>query len=188
MSLSNNNLIKKSIPILKVIIGDIEPQEIEIDNDIDLDNIDFMTTFNKDPDDPNELLKYIDEMENNTLNHILLYLFEYSCENYFLKLKAKYNKNNENKDLYHEKIFNQNSSSFIFLQKSIKTYNGIEKNEITNDNSYINLQKLYTNAYIKRYITYYINIKMEDKYESDGLKFDKIICISNNDQNQPNLL
>ena len=85
MICSNNNLIKKSIPILKLVIGYIELEDYQNEEDKDSD---FLSTFSKNPDEDNyEILEYIDELENNTLNHTLLFLFECSCENYFFKLK-----------------------------------------------------------------------------------------------------
>ena len=122
----NNNLIKKSIPILKNIIDFIEPEEKENENSIDY----FMFFFNKNPEDENSnILEQIDEVENNTLNHTLLYLFEINCENYFLKLKKQYNN-----DDFNNKILDENSFAFLCLKKCIKTFISIEQNEINSDN------------------------------------------------------
>ena len=181
MICSNNNLIKKSIPILKLVIGDIELEDYQNEEDKDSD---FLSTFSKNPDEDNyEILEYIDELENNTLNHTLLYLFECSCENYFFKLKKKYNKEEE---IFQEKIFNINSPSFFYFKEAYQSFIKIERNEINNEDSFINLQKLFCIAYLKRYITHYVNMKIDKRYESDGLSIDKDINIINNGINQTN--
>ena len=180
---SNNNLIKKSIPILKQAIGNIEPDDFQNEEDYDNDN-DFLSIFIKNPDDNNyEILEYIDGLENNTLNHTLLYLFECSCENYFYKLKKKYNKDEET---FKEKILNINSISFLYFKKAYQSFMKIERNEINDEDSFINLLKLLSIAYIKRYINYYINMKINKRVDSDGLSSDKDINISNNEINQAN--
>ena len=181
MICSNNNLIKKSIPILKLVIGYIELEDYQNEEDKDSD---FLSTFSKNPDEDNyEILEYIDELENNTLNHTLLFLFECSCENYFFKLKKKYNKEEE---IFQEKIFNINSPSFFYFKEAYQSFIKIERNEINNEDSFINLQKLFCIAYLKRYITHYVNMKIDKRYESDGLSIDKDINIINNGINQTN--
>ena len=186
----NNNLIKKSIPILEIIFSDVEPSEINeknIDNNEDIneeyDQINLVQIFMKQEDEEiNKKYELIDEEINNTFSHILLYFFECKIEQFFFKI----NKNNSNtkEDDYLEKMFD--SSAFISFKKALLTYIKIQNNEINNDNAYINLLKLYSIAYIKRYITHYIDLKLESEYSSDRLKNDRELNFDNNDENQPN--
>jgi hypothetical protein len=62
----------------------------------------------------------------------------------------------------------------------------IQKNEIGIDKVYTKLLKLYSIAYIKRYITYYIDLKLEGEFNSDGVKIDLELNFENNEDNQPN--
>ena len=130
----------------------------------------------------NKKYELIDDEINNTFSHILLYFFECKIEQFFFKI----NKNNSNtkEDDYLEKMFD--SSAFISFKKALLTYIKIQNNEINNENAYINLLKLYSIAYIKRYITHYIDLKLESEYSSDRLKNDRELNFDNNDENQPN--
>ena len=62
----------------------------------------------------------------------------------------------------------------------------IKNDKITPEKAYTTLLKLYSIAYIKRYLTYYIDLKLESQYDSDNLKNDEILNFENNDENQPN--
>ena len=132
-------------------------------------------------DEYNKIYEYIDKRNNDTFKHVLLYLFEYKIEKYFFKLKSKYYKNN--KVTYLQLIFK--SSGFIYFKKALTTYMQLQKKEFK-DKGYNNLLKLYSIAYIKRYIEHYINLKIEEEVESDGLKVDPDFNFKNNDQNQNN--
>ena len=187
MIFSNNNLIKKSIPILDFIFNDIEPIDEEDDNNEEENNKNeendsFMKIFTKDEDQQNKIYNFMDEEGNNTFNHILLYFFECKIEQYYFKLRNDYYY--ENKTKYQEKIFD--TSYFLLFRGALKTYIKIQKNEINSEEFYINLLKLYCIAHIKRYTTHYINLKLEGEYNSDGLKIDREFNFENNDENQLN--
>ena len=216
--IDNNNLIKKSIPILEIIFSTLEYDETE-ENDLNnkeskdennaLNNL-FEIFIKKDKEEVNEY-QLIDEGINNTLSHILLYFFECKIEQYyFFKLHQNYF--TKNKDEYLRKIFN--FSAFNFFKNVLLTYIKIQNNEINyeinneinneindeinnvinneinikinSENSYINLLKLYSIAYIKRYITHYIDLKLENEIQSDELINDKELNFDNNDDNQKN--
>ena len=179
MIYSNNNLIKKSIPILDIIFSGIEPDE-EAENLIqeNEDSNALIQNFMKpEENEENQMYKLIDENCNNTFNHILLFFFECKIENYFFKLKSRSEKNS----VYIDKILN--SSPFSFFKSILNTY--ITIHELT-DQAYINLLKLYSIAYIKRYVTHYIDIKIEGEYDNDKLKTDMELNFDNNEENQPN--
>ena len=155
MICGNNKLITKSLPILEYLFGRLTPKELNKEeyNDVEEGNA-FIEIFTKEYID-SKIYKYIDKQTNNTLQHVLLYLFEYKIEKYFFKLRKKYN--NDNKT-YINKIFN--SSAFIYFKKAVETYIQIERNEFSEDEGYVNLLKIYSIAYIKRYIEHYINLKL----------------------------
>ena len=190
MICGNNNLIKKSIPILEYIFSGIEPEEELEDNAAENEgennnneNNPLKSYFMK-TEEENKIYKLIEEEgNNNTFHQILLFLFECQIENFFVKLKKKYY-NEKNNDIYAEKLFK--SSAFIYFKSLLSIYMKIKNDKITPEKAYTTLLKLYSIAYIKRYLTYYIDLKLESQYDSDNLKNDEILNFENNDENQPN--
>ena len=193
---NNNNLIKKSTQILEYIFSGIEPdEELEgnaVENNEEENNGEI-NNYEKNPlslnfmkledEEENKIYNLIDEEGNKTFHQILLFLFECKIENFFVKLKKKYYYI-ENKETYAEKLFN--STAFIYFKSLLLTYINIQNNKITSEQAYIKLLKLYSIAYIKRYITHYIDLKLEGEFDTDGLKNDKILNFENNEDNQPN--
>ena len=187
---NNNNLIKKSIPILEYIFSGIEPSE-EDDKKEEKDENDnnqinpLVQNFMKEEDEneQNKIYNLIDEEGNNTFYQILLYFFECKIEKFFAKLKKEYDSEN-NKDIYSKKLFN--SLAFTNFKNLLQTYIKIQNKEISQDQVFINLLKLYSIAYIKRYTTHYINLKLRGEYNTDGLKTDRDLNFENNEDNQPN--
>ena len=188
---NNNNLIKKSIPILEYIFSGIEPEEelegnIVENNEENDDNYEIntpaMNFMKSEEEEENKIYNIIDEEGNKTFQQILLFLFECKIDNFFVKLKKNYNI--ENKETYAKKLFN--STAFIYFKSLLLTYINIQNNKITCEQAYIKLLKLYSIAYIKRYITHYIDLKLEGEYDTDGLKNDRILNFENNEDNQPN--
>ena len=188
MICSNNNLIKKSTPLLEFIFSEIEPEEeVEENNEENDDNNNennsLIQIFMKEEDEKNQnhIYNLIDEEGNNTFYHILLFFFECKIENYFFKLSKKFSEDRNN---YLDKILN--SSAFIYFKKCLLTYIKLSNNKIASENAYTNLLKIYSIAYIKRYLTHYIDLKLDDEILSDGLLIDMDLNFENNDQNQPN--
>ena len=174
---SNNKLIKKSIPVLEYLFGNLEPDYIEQD----IQENGLICLFTKEYYD-NEKYDFINKQKNNTLTQILLYLFEYKIEKFFFKLKNKYYKNEKEK--YLKIIFD--SCPFIYFKTAVITLQKIQSNKFEEENGYIYLIKLYSFAYIKRYLEHYINLKLEEEYHEDSLKNDPILNFNNNGQNQTN--
>ena len=187
----NNNLIKKSIPILEFIFSGFEPEEEELEDNAaeneegnnNYENNPLIMNFMKEEGE-NNIYNLIEEEGNNkTFHQILLFLFECQIENFFTKLKKNYY-NKENNEQYAEKLFN--SSAFIYFKSLLLVYMKINENKLSSEEAYIMLLKLYSIAYIKRYLTHYIDLKLEGQYDFDKLKNDKILNFENKDENQPN--
>ena len=188
---SNNNLTVKSIPILDFIFHGIEPKINEEESQDERDeneenyNIDNFTDIfrrEEEEDQQNKIYNLINEEGNNTFSHILLFFFEYKIEYYYFKIRNKYYLDDKSK--YKDYIFN---ISYIRLFKNaLKAYIKIQKDEFSNELFYKKLLKLYSIAHIKRYITHYIDLQLEEEFDSDNLKTDRELNFDNNDENQPN--
>ena len=186
----NNNLIKKSLPILEYIFSGIEPKEeleenaAENEGGNDNNENNALIDYFMKTEGENKIYNLIEEEgNNNTFHQILLFLFECQIENFFIKLKKKYY-NEKNNDNYADKLFN--SSPFIYFKSLLLTYIKIKSDQITSEEAYTILLKLYSIAYIKRYLSYYIDLKLDGQYDSDKLKNDEILNFENNEENQRN--
>ena len=151
------------------LFGRLEPKEkLDEDDNVGFSLIEIFTKEYIGNDSCNIIYEFIDKKENETLQHVLLYLFEYKIEKYFFKLKDKYYQKDKNK--YLQIIFNL--SGFIYFKKATLTFIQINENNFKEE-GYNNLLKLYAIVYIKRYIEHYINLKLEETIENDGIKNDK---------------
>ena len=185
---NSNNLIKKSIHILKFIFSGLEldNQEEEEDNiDLNKQNFDYENNSLVDNfkiENNNKIYNYIEQIwkeGNNTHTNILLFLFEYQIEKFFFKLKQKIIN-----DINLEKIFfDSDSIPFIYFKTLLIIYIKIQSNDISFEKFNIYLLKLYSIAYIKRYASHYIDFKLKGEIISDGIMNDKKLNFQNNEDN-----
>ena len=141
--------LKYILPILKKLINDIEPKNIN-DDLPEKECIDkFMDIFIKGDKDKNELYKIINTKNSDILDSNILYYFECECDLYFKKISnKKLNDMTDNKKIleYMQNIlFNL---SLKYFKKAMSYYLG-ENNFNENSNK---LGMIYCIAYIKNYL------------------------------------
>ena len=95
-----------------------------------------------------ELYKFLNTINNTRFNEILLYIFELQCQSYFKGILKMHN--NEYSGVCCE--FLLLGLSIKYLKKCIQY---IYENKNNNDN---NILKIYSIAYIKTYLYYYVEI------------------------------
>ena len=113
----------------------------------------FLEFIKNDNSSQYKLLKVING-PNKILDQIIIYYFEYLCEKYFENIK----KTNKDSNLYEEILYNSSldylDEALLFLDDEISG-----NNLIGNKKNYLNkLGKLYSIAYIKKYINHYVEI------------------------------
>jgi len=116
--------------------------------------------FVKDENSPQyQLLKVINK-PNQILDEIIIYYFEYLCELYFQKIK-KENKENLEEELIGKTSLDYLDESLLFLDDEI---NGA--NTMGNKQNYLNkLGKLFSIAYVKKYIVNYVDLNFNSLYK-----------------------
>ena len=116
--------------------------------------------FVKDENSPQyQLLKVINK-PNQILDEIIIYYFEYLCELYFQKIK-KENKQNLEEELIGKTSLDYLDESLLFLDDEI---NGT--NTMGNKQNYLNkLGKLFSIAYVKKYIINYVELNFKSLYK-----------------------
>ena len=171
-NLVNENLLEKSYPLIRKILGKSEPEILEEKNKGDASK--KFLFFTQDKNSSNYYLKKILNKDYSSLNKIIIYFYENSCQNYFNKLYEQF------KDS--PKKYIQNSLgkiSKIYLKEAI---NYIETYKNKSDCLNI-LGKNYSIAYIKRYLEIYIKELMSKdsniQYLDKKQEIDKILFSSN---------
>ena len=116
--------------------------------------------FAKDENSPQyQLLKVINN-PNQILDEIIMYYFEYLCELYFQKIK-KESKQNLEEELIGGTSLDYLDESLLFLDDEI---NGT--NSMGNKQNYLNkLGKLFSIAYVKKYIVNYVELNFNSLYK-----------------------
>ena len=149
----NESLIKKSYIFLLEVLKDMKPK-IPYKNNLDRDNIELLLknflniNKNKDLHKYWELFNYLNSIKSVQFNEILLYLFELQCQSYFKEILNMYN--NEYTGACCEMLLL--GLSLNYLKKCIQY---LYENKNKSDN---NILKLYSIAYIKTYLYYYVEI------------------------------
>ena len=166
---TNPVILQKSLPLLVILFNDGKDYINRVDKLQPLYNElnkqqrkEIFLKFAKDENSSQyQLLKVINR-PNEVLDQILLYYFEYLCELYFQKIK----KENQSSKKLEEEILGNSSldyleESLLFLDDEI---NG--NNNIGNRVNYLNkLGKLFCIAYIKKYISNYVDINKNSLYK-----------------------
>ena len=104
-----------------------------------------------------EIFAFYENIKSEIFNHVLLYYFELSANEYFKSISDKYknNKNNNSnvrsKGECEELIMNQN---LLYLKKALDHIDNIFENKNIESTCLNNLGKLYSIAYVKLYIKY----------------------------------
>ena len=154
--ISNNKLIEYSYPFVSLILSKCEPELYKEGENIDRYKDKFLY-FVSNINDRNYSLKMILNNNHLGLNNVNLYYFENNCQNYFDKIEND-EKNNKNLS---QKLCG--GMSKIYLSLAINFINS--EKEKMNNNILYNLGKLYSIAYIKVYLNYYVKIIMENNYQ-----------------------
>ena len=155
LEISNNKLIKYSYPLLSLILSKCEPEVYKDEENIDRYKdkfLNFVSNYN----DKNYSLKLILNTDHPELNEVILYYFENSCQNYFYKIKEEEKKNKK----LCQKLCG--GMSKIYLNLAINFINSGKSNK----NILYNLGKLYSIAYIKVYLSYYVKIIMDNNIQN----------------------
>ena len=98
---------------------------------------------------------FYENIKSEIFNHMLLYYFELSIDEYFKAIIDKYKKNNLNiksKEECEDLFLNQN---LLYLKKALNHIDNIMENKNIDPSHLNNLGKLYSIAYIKLYMKYF---------------------------------
>ena len=149
----NEKLIKKSYIFLFEAMKDMTPGILDIyskerDNEENLLRNFLNIDNNRNLYKYKELYKFLNTINNTRFNEILLYIFELQCQSYFKGILKMHN--NEYSGVCCE--FLLLGLSIKYLKKCIQY---IYENKNNNDN---NILKIYSIAYIKTYLYYYVEI------------------------------
>ena len=165
-NLVNEHLLEKSYPLIRKILGKSEPEILEENKDA----AKKFLYFTQDKNNSNYYLKKILNKDYPSLNKVIIYFYENTCQNYFNKLFEIYKGS--------PKEYIQNSLgkiSKIYLKEAI---NYIEdyKNKLDCLNI---LGKNFSIAYIKRYLELYMkelmSINSNIQYLDNKKDIDKIL-------------
>ena len=169
-------LIKKSYIFLVDIMKEFKPEiyieEIEENEDIIINNF-LNINENKKLIKYKNLIDFFNSINSIEFNELLLYFFENQCQCYFSNILNYYN-NQYSENSCQSLLLN---TSFEYLKQSIQYLNN-HKNKKDN-----NILKIYSIAYIKTYLYYYVEINY-NHFEKCNFNVINELLIDENENNK----
>ena len=162
-NINHDKLIEYSYPLMQQIFkfSTLEPLK-------DGNKLKFEEHFKED----DIITKFINDKNDQKLNELFLYRFEIICDNYFKKIL----KNENNKDKYQDLCGNTSKDFLICAINNFYKIGDYKQVKLNNIFYY------YCIAYIKRYLSYYINVLYDEnsfQHFSDREEVNEILFAKN---------
>ena len=160
--LKNKLILKKSKILLSITLSEMKPKVLK--SNLLSDDLlnDFMEIKIEKIDKFKNIIKYINEMDSQIFNEVLLYFFEEQCQFYFSEILKNY-KNEFTKECCKDLLLNL---SLSYLKKAIDYLDNMDNKN--------NILKFYAIAYVKTYCYYYVEINYNYYHLCDFNEINKI--------------